>query len=372
MDGGLEVRRAMANLSKTCWRLAVDRRHGSVAAAMAIVATAVACDSGTDTPRTVALVASAGVPAPFSVDSFVVLVDDQRVCVNNSFEMRVRCFDRDGVLVGRFGRKGEGPGEFELPPHLLRGPDGTVGALSMNRLSIFTPSGDLVTETTLAMGFVVPTRNTFDTTLLAHYEAGLDLIPVEIDLASGTVLWERENIDDIAETECGNVPMGVASPTGGWTFPACQRELVFLEDRDAPTATVIQSPTYAEELPNERDIAEIEDRNQRFMLQRDLAVYRETPKRNHLQVSSLAYDDHSRLWVATERDRARFSYFDLYVGTEYVGSVRIRDRLLGYDLYGSTLAALVERKPGADGIGWRAVDWYDIGELDLGLSENPT
>ena len=180
------------------------------------------------------------------------------------------------------------------------------------------------------------------------------------------MLWEREGIDDIAETECGSVALGVASPTGGWTFPACQRELVFLEDRDAPAATVIQSPTYAEEFPNERDIAYVEAGNRRFAFQLDVDVYRETPKRNHLRVASLAYDDHGRLWVATERDRALFSYFDLYAGTEYVGSVQVKDRLLGYDLYGSTLAALVEREPDADGIAWRGVDWYDIGELDLG------
>ena len=81
----------------------------------------------------------------------------------------------------------------------------------------------------------------------------------------------------------------------------------------------------------------------------------------------LAYDDHGRLWVATERDRARYSYLDRYLGTEYIGSVRVRDRLLGYDVYGSTLATVVEREPDADGIGWREVDWYDIGRLRLGL-----
>ncbi len=353
----------MANVRGTCRIPAIGRCHGSVAAAIAIATTAVACGSGTDTPRTVALVAAARVPAPFSIDSYVLLLDDHRVCVNNSFEMRVRCVDRDGGLVGVFGRKGEGPGEFQLPPSLLRGQDGTVGALSMNRLSVFTPGGDLVDEKPLAIIFPLPARNTFDTTLLAHYYPGADMTPVEVDLSDGSVLWERDDIDTVAETECGDLSLGVASPSGGWTFPACQDELVFLEHRDAPTARSLQSPTYAEEFPNERDIAEFD--GQRSFI--DLDTYRQLPKRNHLTVGSLAYDDHGRLWVATQRDRAHFSYFDLYVGTEYVGSVRIRDRVLGYDLYGSTLAALVEREPGPDGIGWRAVDWYDIGALGLGL-----
>ena len=157
-------------------------------------------------------------------------------------------------------------------------------------------------------------------------------------------------------------------PTGSWAYTACQRELVFLDDRDASIATVIQSTTYADELPNERDIAERENQARALSFRVDVDAYRETPKRNHLRGGGpLAYDDHGRLWVATQRDRARFSYFDLYVGTEYVGSVQIKDRLLGYNLYGSTLAALVERAPGADGIGWRALDWYDIAEVDLGL-----
>ena len=159
--------------------------------------------------------------------------------------------------------------------------------------------------------------------------------------------------------------LGVASPGGGWTFPACQRELVFFEQRDSPTPSIIVAPTYAEEFPNERDIAEIELRNSRSAFRLDIEQYKETPKRNHLRVRSLAYDDRGRLWVATERDRRRHSYLDIYVGVEHAGTVQLRDRLLGYDLYGPTLVALVEREPDADGIAYRWADWYDIGGLDF-------
>ncbi len=357
----------MASLREARAHHAADRL---VVAAVAMALAVVGCDSETITTPTVSLVSVASVPAPFSMNQEIVLLDDDLVCVTNSFEVRVQCVDRDGDLVGMFGRKGEGPGEFALTPKLVRGPNATVGAISMTRLSVFTPSGDLVDETALPVVALQPAAGEFGSTILGqHFAGGADMTPVEIDVASGTVLWDREDIDAIAETECGSVALGVASPGGGWTFPACQRELVFLEDRDAPTGTLIQSPTYAEELPNERDIGEIEAFNQRLAFQRNVDVFRETPKRNHLRVASLAYDDRGRLWVATERDRDQFSYFDLYVDTNYVGSVRIRDRLQGYDLHGSTLAVLVERKPGADGIGWRAVDWYDIGELDLGLQK---
>ena len=38
---------------------------------------------------------------------------------------------------------------------------------------------------------------------------------------------------------------------------------------------------------------------------------------------------------------------------------------MGYDILGSTLVALVERKPDPDGIAAKAIDWYDIGDLEF-------
>ena len=54
------------------------------------------------------------------------------------------------------------------------------------------------------------------------------------------------------------------------------------------------------------------------------------------------------------------------MGTDYAGTVRIRDRLIGYDLMGSTLAALVDRAPGPEGVSARAIDWYDIDGIEFG------
>ena len=59
----------------------------------------------------------------------------------------------------------------------------------------------------------------------------------------------------------------------------------------------------------------------------------------------------------------------MYENAEYVGSVSIRDRLIGFDLLGSTLVVLVERQVGpddTDGIPDRALDWYEIGDLRFG------
>ncbi len=357
---------------------------GNVAAIVLVAATA-GCDSSPEERPTIFLDPVASAPVPFSNRSDGTLVDDNVVCVTNSYEMRVECVGRDGSVVGVFGRKGEGPGEFPIAPGLVRGPGATIGAISRNRLTVFAPSGAMVaasprhgapsasasaghSEVTLPVAFLQPAAP-FEMTILGqHFGGGSEVTPIEIDVASGKTLWERPGLDTEVETECpGGVSLGVASPRGGWTFPACQRELVFFEGRDDPTPAIIQSPTYVEEFPNERDVAEIEFRNSRSAFRIDVNTYKETPKRNHLTVASLTYDDRGRLWVATERDRAHFSYFDIYVGIEYVGSVRVRDRLLAYDLYGSTLVTVVEREPDADGIGWRAADWYDIAGLNLGM-----
>ena len=64
-----------------------------------------------------------------------------------------------------------------------------------------------------------------------------------------------------------------------------------------------------------------------------------------------------------------WSYLDVYENAEYVGSVKVRDRLRGFDLVGSTLVVLVDRQVGADdadGIPDRALDWYDLGDLPFG------
>lgn len=72
---------------------------------------------------------------------------------------------------------------------------------------------------------------------------------------------------------------------------------------------------------------------------------------------------------AQPSERDAFSYFDIWTGTDYAGTVRIRDRLMGYDISDPTLAALVERPPDENGDAHRATDWYDIGEVEFGREE---
>lgn len=97
--------------------------------------------------------------------------------------------------------------------------------------------------------------------------------------------------------------------------------------------------------------------------------YRTTPKNYHLSTAQQLIDAENRYWIATQRELREWSYLDVYENAEYVGSVRVRDRIRGFDVLGSTLVVLVDRPVGADdadGVPDRALDWYEIGGTPSG------
>ena len=115
---------------------------------------------------------------------------------------------------------------------------------------------------------------------------------------------------------------------------------------------LIRAPTYTDELPSARDIADWRERNRargRAGIDEDneaLEEFRNTPKEYNLSWSE-KFDEQGRFWIATERDRDEFSYLDVFLPREgaFFGSFRVQDRVLGFDVAGSTLAVLVERAP---------------------------
>ena len=193
--------------------------------------------------------------------------------------------------------------------------------------------------------------------------------------SSGEVLWERTDLAGAVGRECFTGAVGALTPSGGLVFEVCGDELAFFAQRDAPTAIVVASPSYVETLPNERDMSDHMENITgvgRYGGMSDSAIaaivaeFREKPKEWILKRAAFGFDHQNRLWVATTRDHDAFSYFDIWTGTAYTGAVRVRDRLMGFDIFGSTLVTLVERTPGEDGIGERAIDWYDLGKVGDG------
>ena len=325
---------------------------------------------------------------PLSANGSVALLSDETTaCVIDSYEVQVRCVDRSGAVVGAFGREGEGPGEFELLSSVVGGPDGTVGTLDIgsDRFGVYEPSGILLTEVSLpgaAVGLSPIGRfaetlagvsiTTFDPAAMqAGAGPGGYLTLFEVDVASAELVREEEVPPVDAEVECGRILYGFPNSGGGWVFIACEGHLVFVGVGGEPT--VVRAPTYTGELPQARDVAERTE-SMSFLAtagipldQERLDRYRNTPKNYHLLLGQHMFDEQGRFWIATQRDRDEFSYLDVYLPGEaaFIGSIRVNDRIMGFDLLGSTLVVVVERQlspDNPDGIAERAVDWYDVSE----------
>ncbi len=328
--------------------------------------------------------------ATLSANDDIALVSSEVACVVDSYDSRIHCVDRSDRSVGVFGVEGEGPGEFRGLTGIERGPDGLLAAIefSPSQLTLFEPDGTFVSEVRLPplfQGNLLHGDRLFGMKLALldwdRAENVPDYVPMEAAIsAREEVLWERSDLAEAAGRDCLNGAMGIPTPHGGLVFEACGHELAFFDEREADGATVVASPAYVEALPNERDVDAYLDEVTSIGLarvgglspeQREAyaAEFRQEPKGWFLKPNMFKFDAEGRLWVATTRDRDAFSYFDVWVGTEYAGSVQIRDRLMGYDIQNSTLVALVERTPDRNGIAQQAIDWYDIEPVEFGRDE---
>ena len=331
------------------------------------------------------LISTAAVPLSES-NEVALLAGERTACVIDSYEEQVRCVAGEGAVAGVFGREGEGPGEFGDPTHLARGEAGTVGVVDsdLGRFTVFEPSGAYVSDVLLPDVF--PPLPSFDTAVSGvslDYMAMLDggnsgslMTRHDVNLASGQVVREEGSPRGPWDVGCGQVIYGIPDHEEGWVFVACEGHLIFVGDTG--DATVLRAPMYVPELPDERDVARLEETLRGFNRRRGFPIsegveerlesYRATPKNYYLSTGEQLFDDANRYWIATQRDQHEWSYLDVYENAEYVGSVRVRDRLRAFDLLGSTLVVLVDRKVGpddGDGIPDRALDWYDIADLPL-------
>lgn len=324
--------------------------------------------------------------APFSHNPNISLVTDSVACVIDSYETQVHCAHRAGAAT-TFGRKGDGPGEYRNPTNILRGPSETIGVIGLQGLSLSDSRGQFVRRIQLPGGFVRPSRggsSVLNGTKLSGLSRGgreLGWQFVRIDMLTGHVLstssypqeWPEQCRDSISsrsgQVVSGGVPsIGYATPWGGVVF-FCHKHLA-VSGTGRADLVAISIPSYVDELPNDRDT---EDRirvlkavQQTAGFTFELEDFRQLPKNWWIRTQSPVYDDMGRTWIGTTRDRDESSYLDVFAGKDFdfLGSVRIRDRLIGYDVLGTTLTTLVER-PLVQGevVARRGIDWYDIGDL---------
>ena len=361
----------------------MTRAHPTVSFA-SIVVLCIACESTPEAAPVTTMdpVASSG--APLTGINSIALADETTACVIESYEDRIHCLGRSGEEVGAFGRPGEGPGEFRSLAEVVGGPNGTIGAIDwgLSRMTVFQTTGMLLHEVTLP--FFGPYRATasFDSVLFGYgmasrsgdLSAGFQILHTALDVASETIVWERAFPVDLVDTGCDSgtsdeLAVGVPTPTGGMVFPACGGLMIFLEDRDGDDATLVEAPLYVEEFRSEAEIEAFAAMQRTSPFGSEAAVERRrtTPLRYNL--GRPIFDDRDRLWILTRRFQDGVSHLDIYADTRLVGVVQVRDRAVAFDLRGSTLVVLVNRPVGPDdpdGFPDRAIDWYDIGDLEIG------
>ncbi len=327
--------------------------------------------------------------APYSQSRGIALVTDSVACVVDGYNVEVYCASPQDQ-IWTFGRRGEGPGEFQGGLLLQRGPGGTLAAfdLRLERVTVFQTSstGPTTLVSSSSIPGLIPVTPLSSTVAGAYYnrEAGRRH-QVEVEVATGRFVWERFFSPDLAQCREGVTPdattlgRGHPIPGEGLIFVTCQgQRIVWFANRDDKLASaVIDSPTYTENYPNEREVAAY-IQGIRAMTggtvepsRADLAEFRSRAV-PWSRMSGHTVDDQGRFWVATTRDREAFSYIDVYRAQAYTGTVRVRHSMVAFDRLGSRLVVLVDRPVEDDdpgGVPRRGIDWYDVSGLDFVRAE---
>ncbi len=379
--------RATRSEGKRC----LNRRLLTTCIAIALVG----CDAPADVTEPVGetfepfLTGSAHVP--YSTSETVALLDEHTACTIDTYETKIDCVDSSGASVGRFGNKGEGPGEFLSPARVIRGPDGLIGFTdsSRRRFFVFTRAGELVAEVPLHMLSIFVPVSFSETTVLGAYTDGLGraffsaymgdvMAAAEISLSTGDVVreWKPAGVPEFPECEHGLPYYGFPAVGGAgddtWVFMGCGGTMGFVGP--GGDTTMVRAPRYVAEPPGDRDVEEYRDGliefRRRIGSDPDVSAsverFSETPRLYSLSRGQETFDRQGRLWISTRRGRMESSFIDVYDGVEFVGTVEVRDRMVDFDLFEGTLAVLVERQVGpddSDGVPDRGIDWYDLGEF---------
>jgi hypothetical protein len=311
--------------------------------------------------------------APSRVDDLALLSHEQ-VCLVDSYRVRVLCGGRRWESPRTIGSEGEGPGQYRDPATLARGPDGTVGVVDreLGRLTLFEPDGGLDRSLRLPPGFrpVGPPVDgvwpgTYASPGDSVWSAPVAWLSLERDTIVATRSFRHES-EATAAAPAGGVPGGARAPDGTFAFWVGGDYALVRFGESGEFLGGFSSPAHEPELPSDRDVEAFRDDMSELFGRAPpparVREFREEPKLPLVRGEPLRYDSAGRLWVATTRDHEERSYFDLFRDGNYLGSVSVRDRLLAYDLFGSTLAVLVERAE-RDSAGLRPlhVEWYRIG-----------
>ena len=201
---------------------------------------------------------------------------------------------------------------------------------------------------------------------------------LEIELATGHVLWERSFPLERDVVDCSSpgrtdwqLGGGHTGPGSSHLFVTCYGEhLVWYADREDAEPAAIVRTTYVERYPTDREVAA----EMRLLQSAPWRVREDEVRARPMQwYGARVLDDRQRFWAVSHSPSPfselipRTSYIDLFYltggGPQYELTLEVRDDVLGMDVLGDTLAVLVQRDIGSV-LPERRVDWYDVATTD--------
>lgn len=319
--------------------------------------------------------ASGRVPPSQRTD--IALTSLGRACLIDSYRVRVECGGRAWEETTVVGSEGEGPGEYMAPAAVIGEGDGSVGVLDaeQSRLTVYSPEGKLRDTANPPTAFSALERPDSSVVVGTHLNTDRSRWAVPVvwfSIRDDSVLRSmalRHESD--ATREALNAGAAAArGPDGEFVVWVGDYTLA----RYTAAGTFVEeftSPEYEPELPTERDVQAyrqgLESIIGRPPTERAVAEYRDRPVLPLVRGAPLQFDSVDRLWAATTRDHESRSYLDVFRDGKFLGSVRVRGRLVSYEILGSTMAVLAEDdERDAAGLYPRRIHWYQIVEADPG------
>lgn len=317
---------------------------------------------------------------PYSFVPSLARLGDAGVCILDSYAVEVLCGDRDWRDVSTIATEGRGPGEISRTVRLLSAPDGGVALVDgrNRRVSFFSsnreyagsasfpplsPAGDIA-EDSLMAAFGQPFPSNEPVLQFQRFAAysGTATDTIVLGFDPGWLGSEAAIIAGGVMAPDGRILVMISADGVGhlaWYGPAGE----FLG--------LVDFPSFGPVYPTPRDI-EMHVEGYRMIFQRDppeadLRRYEQEPMgrfRRGSAYRSIQVDPDGRAWVlATRPSGNEGTYFELFAGSDHLGSVEVPGHVVAFQISDSLLIALVEdKRPNDDGLYPRRVDWYRIAD----------
>lgn len=309
-------------------------------------------------------------PIPFSESELFAVLGDDRVCALDSYEVRIVCGDRGWNSTVMLGRKGNGPGEIQVPGPLLTMPDGGLAYVDLknDRLTLYSPDLQFSRHVRMDVaGSVVPPVSRDSLLLIGdngRRGAGRQLHVY--DLAADSLI---DSLPFVIDPKALNLDSVMASPiqrtSDRMILRATGERLIWMTTDGSTILGQIPPPDFDPGYPDSVDLEEIRaDLKSIFgvVLDRDIKRLRERRKLHYSRENSAQFDTQGRLWLLTNRPSQKSeTLFDIYRDTTFLGSLPVAGRVLAFRLRDSLLVTMI-RSVGNDatGIHHRRFSWYRI------------